>query len=230
MQGTSSSVSDATAGMDGFYDRRSCQGAAGNPSSWAGYTGQDFLPQHAVPAIDFAAIHLWPDNWKRTDQDFGPTWLNIHSKNGGQLGKPVVLEEFGKVRPHRGQHLLYFYNDDHQVTELATCSLGQYGIHVRVWHSHQDGQHHSNCQPAARLPDVEMTCTSQRSRRAPAWVCHWPLIFGTLILQPSSDATPCPRHHEVEGHMGQGPPVFEGVRIPAAAALHFGSASGWAIS
>ena len=88
--------------MDGFYDRRSCQGAAGNPSSWAGYTGQDFLPQHAVPAIDFAAIHLWPDNWKRTDQDFGPIWLNTHSKNGRQLGKPVVLEEFGKVRLPEG--------------------------------------------------------------------------------------------------------------------------------
>ena len=85
------------AGMDGFYDRRSCQAAAGNPSSWAGYTGQDFLPQHAVQAIDFAAIHLWPDNWKRTDQSFGSVWLNTHSANGAQLQKPVVLEEFGKV-------------------------------------------------------------------------------------------------------------------------------------
>lgn len=36
------------AGMDGFYDRRSCLAPTGNPSSWAGYTGQDFLPQHAV--------------------------------------------------------------------------------------------------------------------------------------------------------------------------------------
>lgn len=85
------------AGMDGFYDRRSCQAAAGNPSSWAGYTGQDFLPQHAVAAIDFAAIHLWPDNWKRTEQSFGNIWLTTHSANGAQLQKPVVLEEFGKV-------------------------------------------------------------------------------------------------------------------------------------
>ncbi len=41
----------AGAGMDGFYDRRSCQAASGNPSSWAGYTGQDFLPQHAVKGV-----------------------------------------------------------------------------------------------------------------------------------------------------------------------------------
>lgn len=83
--------------MDGFYDRRSCQAASGNPSSWAGYTGQDFLPQHAVDGIDFAAIHLWPDNWKRTDLDFGRIWLSNHSANGAQLQKPVVVEEFGKV-------------------------------------------------------------------------------------------------------------------------------------
>ena len=83
--------------MDGFYDRRSCQAAAGNPSSWAGYTGQDFLPQHAVAAIDFAAVHLWPDNWKRTEQSFGNIWLTTHANNGAQLQKPVVVEEFGKV-------------------------------------------------------------------------------------------------------------------------------------
>ena len=89
--------------MDGFYDRRSCQAAAGNPSSWAGYTGQDFLPQHAVPAIDYAAVHLWPDNWKRTDQGFGSIWLNTHAANGAQLQKPVVVEEFGKVGRNLGQ-------------------------------------------------------------------------------------------------------------------------------
>ncbi|CAL8466100.1 g5636 [Coccomyxa elongata] len=85
-----------TVGMDGFYDRRSCLAPTGNPSSWAGYTGQDFLPQHAVNGIDYAAIHLWPDNWKRVDLDFGKIWLSNHSANGQLLQKPVVLEEFGK--------------------------------------------------------------------------------------------------------------------------------------
>lgn len=50
-----------------------------------------------VPGIDYAAIHLWPDNWKRVDQDFGRIWLSNHSANGQMLNKPVVLEEFGKV-------------------------------------------------------------------------------------------------------------------------------------
>jgi len=50
-----------------------------------------------VQGIDYAAIHLWPDNWKRTDLDFGKIWLTNHSANGQLINKPVVLEEFGKV-------------------------------------------------------------------------------------------------------------------------------------
>lgn len=51
----------------------------------------------SVQGIDYAAIHLWPDNWKRVDLDFGKVWLSNHSANGQLLQKPVVLEEFGKV-------------------------------------------------------------------------------------------------------------------------------------
>lgn len=36
-------ASVASAGMVGFYGRRSCQRAAGNPGRWAVYTGLDFL-------------------------------------------------------------------------------------------------------------------------------------------------------------------------------------------
>ena len=27
--------------------------------------GQDFLPNHELPDIDFATTHIWPDNWKK---------------------------------------------------------------------------------------------------------------------------------------------------------------------
>ena len=91
----------ARAGMDGFYDRRNCESSTGNPSGWAGYTGQDFMPQHAVRAIDYAAMHLWPDNWKRYDLDFGSGWMRNHTDDARRLGKPLVLEEFGKARRTR---------------------------------------------------------------------------------------------------------------------------------
>ena len=33
------------------------------PQNWASGTGQDFSAQHALDNIDYAAIHMWPDNW-----------------------------------------------------------------------------------------------------------------------------------------------------------------------
>ncbi len=38
---------------------------------WPLHTGQDFLPNHMVDGIDYASLHLWPDNWARTDEYFG---------------------------------------------------------------------------------------------------------------------------------------------------------------
>lgn len=37
--------------------------AQGNPSNWSYYAGQDFIAQHNLTYIDFAVIHMWPDNW-----------------------------------------------------------------------------------------------------------------------------------------------------------------------
>lgn len=47
--------------------------------------------------VDYAAIHLWPDNWRRWDPGFGQEWLNGHIRNAQALGKPLLLEEFGKA-------------------------------------------------------------------------------------------------------------------------------------
>ena len=37
-----------------------------NPGgAWPYQTGQDFVPNHLVDGIDFASVHMWPDNWDR---------------------------------------------------------------------------------------------------------------------------------------------------------------------
>jgi hypothetical protein len=36
-----------------------------NPGGWALQCGQNFSVNHAPSHIDFAAIHVWPDNWER---------------------------------------------------------------------------------------------------------------------------------------------------------------------
>ncbi len=37
---------------------------AANPGSWAAAVGQDFAAHTALPHIDMATLHLWPDNWQ----------------------------------------------------------------------------------------------------------------------------------------------------------------------
>ena len=55
------------------------------------------FPPSLFQGVDYAAIHLWPDNWRRWDPAFGTEWLNGHIKNAQALGKPLLLEEFGKA-------------------------------------------------------------------------------------------------------------------------------------
>ena len=37
----------------------------GRGQEWGGQIGQDFVPDHMPASIDFATIHVWPDNWQR---------------------------------------------------------------------------------------------------------------------------------------------------------------------
>lgn len=99
-----------TLGSDGFYQRANCQSEIANPQrsrgqngdgpegvGWPLLTGQDLVPNHAVSAIDYIAVHLWPDNWGRPDPAFGQAWLREKARNAAALGKPVLLDEFGKA-------------------------------------------------------------------------------------------------------------------------------------
>ena len=72
-------------------------------------TDENFRRVHAVPTIDYAVFHLWPNNWRwYRREDFaatiGPTvekardYALRHLAVCDALNKPVVLEEFGLDR------------------------------------------------------------------------------------------------------------------------------------
>ena len=63
-------------------------------TSWPIQTGQNFLSNHAVDAIDFTSVHLTPVNWARTDNVFSTAWLNGHSDQSTIVQKPMILELF----------------------------------------------------------------------------------------------------------------------------------------
>ncbi len=82
---------------------------SGPGGAWPQQTGNDFLPNHLANGIDYASIHMWPDNWGRTDKGFGQTWLSAHIADTKYLGKPLVLEEFGKAV---GAYFLSYFPDN----------------------------------------------------------------------------------------------------------------------
>jgi mannan endo-1,4-beta-mannosidase len=88
-------------GEDGFLQSSNCLADSVNPVpnsyQWPLQTGQDFMPNNAFPSVDFTSVHMWPDNWQRTDLDFGKAWLAAHANMSSILGKPMIVEEFGKA-------------------------------------------------------------------------------------------------------------------------------------
>ena len=85
-----------TVGEEGFWAGDSPNEYA-NPTWWAKAMGQDFRRNHLPESIDFATIHIWPDTWRRPEDSFQKSWILAHIREAEEeLGKPLLLEEFGK--------------------------------------------------------------------------------------------------------------------------------------
>ena len=53
-----------TVGEEGFWGPGAKREHANPGNGWASLTGQNFTANMNLPTIDFAAVHLWPDNWE----------------------------------------------------------------------------------------------------------------------------------------------------------------------
>ncbi|KAI5660620.1 hypothetical protein M9H77_19943 [Catharanthus roseus] len=86
-------------GLEGFYGNSMPEKTQHNP----GYqVGTDFISNNQLKDVDFATIHLYPDQWKPGADDAGrdqfvKEWVEAHIEDSKSvLGKPLVLSEFGK--------------------------------------------------------------------------------------------------------------------------------------
>lgn len=72
-----------------------------------------FLKEHGFPEIDYTTAHIWPLNWSWVDsRDLAGTnekglalvrdYIRQHIALANQLGKPLVIEEFGYPRDGGG--------------------------------------------------------------------------------------------------------------------------------
>jgi mannan endo-1,4-beta-mannosidase len=79
-----------------------------------GTVGGDFLLTHDGNHIDYATLHIWPQNWDWfepqrpetyvTAEEEALRYLREHVEQAALLGKPLVLEEFGLARDWQPAH------------------------------------------------------------------------------------------------------------------------------
>ncbi|KAJ8485860.1 hypothetical protein OPV22_018345 [Ensete ventricosum] len=87
------------AGLEGFYGASSPQKQF-NPRSLQ--VGTDFIANNRIPNIDFATVHVYPDQWLSTSNDqsqlaFLSNWIDAHIRDARDaLRKPLLVTEFGK--------------------------------------------------------------------------------------------------------------------------------------
>ncbi|KAL8228530.1 hypothetical protein R6Q57_016116 [Mikania cordata] len=90
-----------TVGLEGFYGPKSPKRETVNPEFWAADMGVDFIRNSAPSTIDFASVHIYPDQWFKKKSlkgklKFVADWMHSHIEDGDQvLKKPVMFTEFG---------------------------------------------------------------------------------------------------------------------------------------
>ncbi|KAI3667165.1 hypothetical protein L6452_42214 [Arctium lappa] len=91
-------------GLEGFYGESMPDKKQSNP----GYeVGTDFISNNQINNVDFATIHIYPDQWvpgsDEARAEFVEKWINSHIEDCKSiLGKPLLIAEFGKSSSSAG--------------------------------------------------------------------------------------------------------------------------------
>ncbi|KAJ6710187.1 MANNAN ENDO-14-BETA-MANNOSIDASE 1 [Salix koriyanagi] len=84
-------------GLEGFYGESKKESNPGNS-----LFGTDFISSNQIPHIDFATIHLYPEQWLLNSSEdeqasFVDRWIEAHIQDSSSvLGKPLIIAEFGR--------------------------------------------------------------------------------------------------------------------------------------
>lgn len=83
-----------------------------------GFKGEDFTKNTALPTIDFATIHVYPDHWQITPNEYawiGPNYIADRAKVAHSFNKPIIMEEYGMENGYMARDDLLSY-----LTRIAT--------------------------------------------------------------------------------------------------------------
>ena len=122
-------------GEEGFYNQGS--------GDWLhdGCQGTDFIRNHQAAAIDFATTHVWTENWGVTDQA-ALGWAAEHVADARDvLGKPLIIEEFGKGRDAGGGTTArdQLYQGIMQAANTGGAGWGFWGLYHKGYQPYDDG-------------------------------------------------------------------------------------------
>jgi len=87
-------------GYEGFYGPNSPKITYNPSGGWAHLNGQDFVENSKIWCVDYAGIHVWPDDWNEVSTDFQQQYILQHMYDAEDMNKPLVLEEYGKIGPY----------------------------------------------------------------------------------------------------------------------------------
>lgn len=97
-----------TIGVEGFYGPTSPpEKLSVNPGDWYSKIGSDFIRNSKISTIDFASMHIYPDQWlleAELDEklEYISKWMTSHIEDGySELKKPVLFTEFGLSNKNR---------------------------------------------------------------------------------------------------------------------------------
>ncbi|GFQ01304.1 putative mannan endo-1 4-beta-mannosidase 9 [Phtheirospermum japonicum] len=95
-------------GLEGFYGESMPKKKLYNSGK---EVGTDFISNNLIQQVDFATIHLYPDQWvpgsnKRSQAKFVMKWIKTHIDDSKSiLGKPILLTEFGRSSRSSGYNV-----------------------------------------------------------------------------------------------------------------------------
>ncbi|KAK5747629.1 hypothetical protein LTS12_022327 [Elasticomyces elasticus] len=81
-----------TLGDEGWFAPE--DGIGAGSYGYGGAEGVDFKKNLGIKTLDYGVFHLYPDSWGY-NETWGSTCITEHDTVGGELNKPVVLEEYG---------------------------------------------------------------------------------------------------------------------------------------
>lgn len=168
-----------TVGTEGFYGPTSPpEKLSVNPGHWFNNYGLDFIRNSKISDIDFASVHLYPDNWLlhanlEEKLKFVTQWVSSHFEDGDTElgGKPVVLTEFGLSHMVKGfsqSHRDAFYKSVYDIVH-ESAKRGGAGAGAMVWQLAAEGMeefHDGFAIVPSERPSMQKLLTAQSCRLA----------------------------------------------------------------